>query len=71
MADIERDPAFPVAYGDDHTTYFGISVCDYFAAKAMQGLLTAGMNIYEHDMLVKMSYKIAGAMLEERERETP
>jgi len=55
-------PAFP-----KHHTYshFGMSLRDYFAAKAMQGLCQLhGLNYEE---TTKESYRYADAMLKERE----
>jgi len=68
-------PAFPCiidALNPDipiHYTGFGMSLRDYFAAKAMQGMT------HEYDMKVEgyenviavMSYRIADAMIEARE----
>lgn len=57
---------------------FGITLRDYFAAKAMQGLLsnTEWMHIHKgnkflmHDeTIADTSYSIADAMLKEREKE--
>ena len=64
-------PAFPnEAYGNagPHT---GMTLRDYFAAKAMQSLLVTingvvGTNVYEH-RLSKEAYKLADAMLKARE----
>jgi hypothetical protein len=56
--------------------YPGMSLRDYFAAKAMQGMLSSWYSVgdnYEHNGLVsekiisKESYKIADAMLKARE----
>lgn len=73
-------PAFPVpdnvAWDESEPTAIaGMSLRDYFAAKAMQGLLVkpnectgvVGVNMFEH-LLAKSSYKIADAMLEARDR---
>jgi hypothetical protein len=41
---------------------------DYFAAKAMQGMLSENSGIrYPTDELVKFAYKVADAMMKERE----
>ena len=55
-------PAFPKNYGVPRE---GMTLRDYFAAKAMQGLL-ANPEFYEDE--VGYAYKIADAMLAERER---
>ena len=50
----------------------GLSIRDYFAAKAMQGMLAdLPPSLYGTDWqakLVSSSYKVADAMLEEREK---
>lgn len=58
-----KDQAFP-----DENNY-GISIRDYFAAKAMQGLLSRIGNdkINVHDVLAQRTYQIADAMLKARE----
>lgn len=59
--------AFPT-YND--TLYLGMSMRDYFAAKAMQALLSDGD--WRSDMLPKdtahISYVVADAMLEARQQ---
>lgn len=61
-------PAFPSeAYGNapPHT---GMSLRDYFAAKAMTGLLTAEIvGEYSNEHVAEISYRIADAMLKARE----
>jgi hypothetical protein len=56
-------PAFP-AHG-----YEGMTLRDYFAAKAMQGLLSriGHDKINVHDVLAQRTYQIADAMLKARE----
>jgi len=68
-------PAFPRPFSKDDTEAFdtsptynahvGMSLRDYFAAKAIQGLLNNGMhpNVYE---LARDAYKLADAMIEAR-----
>jgi hypothetical protein len=53
-------PAFP--YG---TTYVGMTLRDYFAAKAMQGLMDAAMPMPE---IAEAAYDMADAMLKAREQ---
>jgi len=53
-------PAFP--YG---TTYVGMTLRDYFAAKAMQGLMDAAMPMAE---IAEAAYDMADAMLKAREQ---
>lgn len=49
--------------------YLGMSLRDYFAATALQGLLSRGGHdkINVHDVLAQRAYQIADAMLEARE----
>ena len=44
----------------------GMTLRDYFAAKAMQGMLTASEN-YTNDELAGFAYIVADAMLKARE----
>ena len=67
-------PAFPLMgmeyrNGQQVQTVFqnGMSLRDYFAAKAMQGLLAADTGWDEYDC-AKYAYAQADAMLAERER---
>ena len=47
---------------------YGMNLRDYFAAKAMQGMLSENSGIrYPTDELVKFAYTIADAMMKERE----
>ncbi|KAF0844366.1 hypothetical protein FNL37_1810 [Methylovorus glucosotrophus] len=70
-------PAFPVIAenGMGHVSS-GVTVRDYFAAKALQGLLPAGdprgRSAYTEmssDELAKSAYQIADAMIREREQQ--
>ena len=56
-------PAFPIPglYGDED--FNGMSLRDYFAAKAMQGLLAKNGSCHPKD-----AYEMADAMLAEREQ---
>jgi len=66
-------PAFPCEWdyiGSNRAAANGMTMRDYFAAKAMQGLLAAGRDPQygSHSMpdLAHASYQIAGAMLKAR-----
>ena len=48
----------------------GLSLRDYFAAKAMHGLIV-GVDSPLYENLANMSYRMADAMLAEREKEVP
>lgn len=60
-------PAFPC---DGITTYKGVSVRDYFATKAMQGIMSQTENGVQHipDAVAEWAFSIADAMLEAREK---
>ena len=63
-------PAFPIVvdYGDGVKYQTGMTLRDYFAAKAMQGMLSENSGIrYPTDELVGFAYKVADAMMKERE----
>ena len=48
-----------------------ITLRDYFASNAMQGMLSENSGIrYSNDELAKFAYEVADAMLKERSRET-
>ena len=60
--------AFPIVIdlGDGMQYQKGMTLRDYFAAKAMQGLLSSDVNAKLEDF-AKQSYKVADAMLKARE----
>jgi hypothetical protein len=62
----KNQPAFPV---QDASTWqaHGISIRDYFAAKAMQGLMNTEYRLTDASYNAKQSYAIADAMLAARE----
>ena len=64
-----NEPAFPTQHG---MIMQGMTLRDYFAAKAMQGLVTSRHTDYENgwyaeDMLAESAYKMADAMLKARD----
>jgi hypothetical protein len=63
-------PAFPCHPGIENPIYDGMTLRDYFAAKAMEGLLSAGRDAQYGNGgmgdLAKSSYSIADAMLKAR-----
>jgi hypothetical protein len=68
-----NESAFPWSINDGEVIKGnkGMTLRDYFAAKAMQSLLVTingvvGTNVYEH-RLSKEAYKLADAMLKARE----
>ena len=61
--------AFPLYFKWDDDQYNGMDLRDYFAAKAMQGMLSENSGIrYTTNELVVFAYKVADAMMEEREK---
>jgi hypothetical protein len=63
-------PAFPVAFkwGKELSQYNGMTLRDYFAAKAMQALLVRETKICDDPMLYTgAAYDLADAMMKERE----
>ena len=58
-------PAFPVGSGDMRDPV-GMSLRDYFAAKAMQGLMASPSDPASVEIAAEWSYKVADAMLEAR-----
>jgi len=57
--------AFPWTH--DNVTCTGMTLRDYFAAKAMTGLLTAEIvGEYSNEHVAEISYRIADAMLKQR-----
>jgi hypothetical protein len=66
-------PAFPiVASSSEYICASGMTLRDYFAAKAMQGFLanigTVAAYSPSDDDIAKYSYDVADAMLEAREK---
>ena len=61
-------PAFPVDV-PGHKIEIGMTLRDYFAAKAMQGYLTheQAANCCSVDLVARWSYEMADAMLRARE----
>ena len=60
MKDSTEIQAFP----DERN--FGISIRDYFAARALQGFLTGDYDLYPHEAAQK-AYAIADEMIKARE----
>ena len=63
MSKNDGGPAFPSSIVDDSLHVPGMTLRDYFAAKAMQGLLQYA---YAHADRASVAYKVADAMLKER-----
>jgi hypothetical protein len=58
-------PAFPVAYGGSSKD--GLRMRDYFAAKALQGMLADPGLIGNTEQVAQVAYRYADAMLKARE----
>ena len=63
------------AFGQDTGHYHGMSLRDYFAAKAMNGICADGHTFWDNSTLqgdpleiARLSYEIADAMLKQREK---
>jgi hypothetical protein len=65
---MNNEPAFPAPAGVSHITEQGMTLRDYFAAQAMQGMLAActGWSEANLERLAKCSYSTADAMLKAR-----
>ena len=66
-------PAFPQTYQKCEEHMVGMTLRDYFAAKAMQGMISAsgdsnGYLEYEEETVAANAYKLADAMLKAREK---
>lgn len=66
---MNNEPAFPAMHYDLADNEHGLTMRDYFAAKAMQGMLAActGWSEANLERLAKCSYSTADAMLKARE----
>ena len=62
-------PAFPAPAGVQHITEQGMTLRDYFAAKAMQGLLSGKLINTKTAVIAQDCYAMADAMLKAREQE--
>lgn len=84
MSKNDGGPAFPLAvsYNDSCDVYFnmGMTLRDWFAAKAMQGIYACPVQLYRADGtpmpdpltsadIAKMAYEEADALLAEREKD--
>jgi len=57
----EVQAAFPDRYRD------GMTLRDFFAAKALGGLINYSPEPYEHESIARLCYSLADAMLKARE----
>ena len=71
MSAFEGGPAFPCPnHASELVESTGMTLRDYFAAKAMQGLMAAGgaVNAGREVNVAQWSYLMADAMLKERDK---
>ncbi len=54
--------AFPIANMEGNEEFLGMDLRDYFAAKAMQGILT-GADSFDAKWIAQFSYEMADAMM--------
>lgn len=67
MSKIKNGPAFPVPSLSHDEDFNGMSLRDYFAAKAMQGFnANSRYDDYTHDAVAEIAYGQADAMLAAR-----
>lgn len=71
MSDQDGGTAFPIVHPNGAgVQYFGMSLRDYFAAKSINGMLSAldaaGLNYSNPVMMAEHAYAMADAMLAER-----
>ena len=61
-------PAFPAPAGVSHITEQGMTLRDYFAAKAMQGMM---VEVHDPDCnyIAEVSYRMADAMMKAKLKE--
>jgi hypothetical protein len=66
---MKDEPAFPnEGFNGWGSPFQGMTLRDYFAAKAMTGLLTAEIvGEYSNEHVAEIAYRIADAMLKARE----
>lgn len=68
---MKSEPAFPVTAEQSPSGAFpapGMTLRDYFAAKALHGLISCPNSYGHKDEFAKHSYEYADAMLTERNR---
>ena len=65
--DLLTERAFPLAHEDERFRYYndGMELRDYFAAKAIIGLVTS---VITDEQLASTAYKVADAMMEARKK---
>lgn len=67
MNESENPAAFPLVETEISGVQFGMTLRDYFAAKAMQSFLLVDA-LWSHEEAADFAYKMADAMLKERNK---
>ena len=62
----KQQPAFPLIATDGFPSQGGMTLRDYFAAKAMQALLSDPNVVMDNKKVAEWSYNMADAMMEAR-----
>jgi len=60
-------PAFPCHPGIENPIYDGMTLRDYFAAKAMQAEFASGIHLDDMNHCAQRAYKMADAMLKAKQ----
>jgi hypothetical protein len=65
MGVVDGGPAFPCHPGIENPKFDGMTLRDYFAARAMQGMITEwlGDDDFTEWSMAKIAYEVADAML--------
>jgi hypothetical protein len=58
-------PVHPENYDEDHE---GMTLRDYFAAKAVQGFMGSSWNVKSFEEMASKAYQLADAMMKAREQ---
>ena len=66
MSNNTGGPAFPAPAGVQHITEQGMTLRDWFAGMAMQGICASGPDI-SNPVIAAEAYALADAMLKQRE----
>lgn len=66
MSEQKIEPAFPGIIGPEREFASGMTLRDYFAAKALQGLLACPEGVSSYEMCAETAYSYADAMLKAR-----
>jgi len=63
---VKNEPAFPAMHFDLADNEHGMTLRDYFAAKALQGIMVDPMMTMSADKIADWAYEMADAMMEKR-----